>query len=118
MIGQIGFENLKISCIIGMGEEERREEQPIFVDLKVGVDISKSVKTDKLEDTVDYVAMAQVCTELALQKQYQLLETYAAEVLKALFDGFDIQEAWIKVKKPEALPTAAYSVVELSRKRD
>ncbi|MFQ5729724.1 MAG: dihydroneopterin aldolase, partial [Waddliaceae bacterium] len=104
MIGQIGFENLKILCVIGVSVEERREEQYIFVDLKVGVDISKSVKTDKLEDAVDYVAMAQVCTDIAVQRQYQLLEKYASEVLQALFDRFDIQEAWIKVKKPKALP--------------
>jgi dihydroneopterin aldolase len=118
MIGWIGFENHRISCVIGIGAEERREEQLIFVDLKAAVDISESVKTDKLEDTVDYAAMAQVCTDLAAQNQYQLLEKYASDVLQALFKRFDILEARIKVKKPKALPTAACSVVELSKKKD
>lgn len=117
MIGLIGFENHRISCIIGIHDAERVEKQDIFVDLKVAVDISKCVSSDRVEDTVDYVSMALVCSNLAINNSYRLLERYAVDVLKALFDSFDIQEAWIKVKKPNGLPLADHSFVELSRKR-
>lgn len=117
MIGTIGFEQLSIRCIIGCCPEERTQEQVIYVDLKVGFDFTRCSLTDDLKDAVDYVKLAEICTELARNRRYHLQETFAAEVLQKLLNEFDIPWAWIKIKKPKALQSAEYATVELKLDR-
>lgn len=118
MLGIIGFEELKISCIIGVENHERHHEQEIYVDLKIETDFSKCAISDHIHDTIDYVALAQICTEIARKGKYQLLEKYACDVVNALLIQQGINWAWIKVKKPNALPAAACSTVEMKKMRD
>lgn len=113
MIGTLGFDQLAIRCIIGCCPEERQHEQEIFVDLKVGFDFARCASTDHLKDALDYVKLAEICTTLARNKKYHLQETFAAEVLQKLINEFDVPWAWIKIKKPQALPSAQYATVEL-----
>lgn len=117
MMGSIGFENHRISCIIGMLPEEREELQYILVEMRAEVDFSKCAMTDNIDDTVDYVKLAKICTDLAQKNKYKLLETYAAAVLETVFAQHPVHSAWIKVKKPKGLPSADWSVVELARRK-
>jgi len=118
VLGKIGFENYKIVCIIGCLPEERVKEQEIYVDLKVEVDIAPCLQTDNLQDTLDITPLAKLCADMAQTHRYRLIETYAGEVLQALLNRFDlINLAWIKVKKPQGLPSADHSIVELMKKR-
>jgi dihydroneopterin aldolase len=112
MRGTIGFNQHKIQCIIGVLPFERQDKQEILVDLKVVADFSRCAKTDSLDDTINYVAMAELCTRLAQSNHYQLLETFACEVLQKLFDQFPIQWAWIRIQKMAAL-SSGYAYVEL-----
>lgn len=116
MLGIIGIEHHRVQCVIGIYAIERAQSQEIFIDLKVESEFSKCVKTDSVEDTISYVDLAAICTQLAHEKQYQLLETYASDVLKTLLDRFKINWAWIKIKKPAAIPTAMHGYVELYAK--
>ena len=109
MEGIIGFKNHKINCIIGVYPQERTKHQEILVDLSVVAQFGG----DKLGETVDYEKLSQVCTELAQKNQYQLIETFGADVLKEISNNFPIQSATIRVKKPEALASADYTFVEL-----
>jgi FolB domain-containing protein len=117
MIGRLGFENHRIRCIIGIGDLERSREQDILVDLSVLADISRCAETDDLADTIDYMALADLCSNLAKENAYQLLEKFASDVLESIFDLYQVEEAWIRVKKPKAIPTADFSIVELKRTR-
>lgn len=113
MIGIIGFEHHKISCIIGVNADERINEQEIFVDLKLAVDFAKCAASDALNDTLDYTFVAKLCTEMAQSGQYHLLETYAYEVIQKLIKSFGVQGAWIRVKKLHAIESAQLTLVEL-----
>lgn len=113
MIGIVGFENHKIRCIMGCLPEERQNEQDIFIDLKVGVDFLRCAESDDLKDAINYVVLAQICTELAQQKKYRLQEAYAKELLTLLLNESNIYWAWVKIKKPMALASAEYATVEL-----
>lgn len=118
MKGVLGFENHRIRCIIGIGEEERKQEQDLFVDLRVSADMLKCASSDELEDTIDYMALANLCTSLAQKNRYQLLEKFASDSLEEMFEKFPVEEAWIKIKKPKAIETADYSIVELTKTKE
>jgi dihydroneopterin aldolase len=115
MNGLIGLEQHKIYCIIGVYPEERNHEQEIYVDLKVETDFSRCIISDHIEDTINYVLLADICTALAQTKKFQLLETYAFAVLEKLLNDFAINWAWIKVSKPMAIKSVKCTTVELKR---
>ena len=117
MEGIIGIKRLRIHCIIGDLPHERVTTQDLLVDIKVRADFSACVKSDRLENTVDYVRIAEIAATRAFEGKYQLIETFAAAVLQSLFEEFPISWAWIKVDKPEAILAAECSTVELERSR-
>ncbi len=117
MQGTIGFERLRILCVIGDLPQERVKEQMIEVSVKVQYDFSSCSLSDDLSDTVDYVAISNLCRREAIEGKYRMLETYACRTLEKLLKEFPIQSAWILVRKPGAIPEADCSFVELSMEK-
>ena len=113
--GIIGFDQHRIECVIGIYAAEREKPQTIFIDLKVKVDLTACIQSGKIKDTVDYVALAQFCTDLAHTKKYFLLEVFAADILECCKKQFNASWAWVKIQKPAALTHAAYAFVEMER---
>jgi dihydroneopterin aldolase len=111
--GIIGFDHYKISCIIGQNPEERLRAQDIYIDLRIEHDFSLPAKHDDFEKTICYDMLATVCEELAINKKYRLLETYAVDLIEALLNQYKIKWAFVKIKKPNAIKKADYAIVEL-----
>ncbi|MEM1282682.1 MAG: dihydroneopterin aldolase [Chlamydiota bacterium] len=114
LLGTIGFSKLKISCIIGVEEFERCVTQHIYVDLKIVYNISLCV-TDNFKNAIDYIQLANACEQIARQGKYQLIESYAYEVLEHLHNIYPIKSSKIRVEKPSAIPAANCSFVELEK---
>ncbi len=114
-VGTIGFEGCKISCIIGNNEDERINPQDIFIDLKVIYDFSKAAEEDCFEDAICYAALADTVKDLAIKKQYKLLETLACDIIDTLMTNFKLSWVFVKIKKPGAIHFAQCSFVELER---
>ena len=117
MQGIIGVRGLRIRCIVGVLPHERIHTQDLIVDIKVRTDFSACIASDTMENTVDYVRIAELATILAMEGKFQLIERYAAMVLDRLFEEFAISWAWIRIDKPAAIPQAECSTVELERNR-
>lgn len=115
---EIGFKNYCIKCLIGIEPHERANEQDILVDVRVEADCSLAIKTENIQKTIDYRLLARICEEIAHQGCYQLIETYASEVLEEIMNRFNLKRAWIRVKKPSALPEADYAYVEMRREAE
>lgn len=113
MKGIVGFDHLQITCIIGVHPEERVAPQQIFVDFKGEFDFTTCVKSDLIQDTLDYAEVAKLCTEVAMQRAYSLLETCAYDALHLLVQKYDLKWAWIKVKKPTPFANVEWTYVEL-----
>jgi dihydroneopterin aldolase len=118
MKGLIGFDRFEIHCIIGVEPEERNRRQTIYVDMRVEADFANCVTSDHIHDTVNYVDLANICSRLAVTRHYRLLETYVYEVLNTIMNQFNISWAWIRVKKPDALKSAEYTLVEFEKYRE
>ncbi len=111
--GVIGFDHYKIHCIIGLNQEERLNAQDIFLDLRIAQDFSQSAKHDDLEKTFCYEKLGNICKELATQKKYRLLETFAYELIELLMNQYKIKWAFVRIKKPSAISEADCAIVEL-----
>lgn len=113
MLGIIGFKQHRIRCLIGNNEAERQHEQEIFVDLKIKIDFSRCAESDDLRDSVCYLFLSEFCTQLAQQNRYRLLEAFASDAIEQLLALPPIQWVWIRIMKPQALPSAEYALIEL-----
>ena len=119
MKGVIGLSGLRISCIIGIHPHERVEEQPLLVDVEVERDFAAAAATDDFAHTSDYAAMADLLTELAQERQYQLLETFAEDAATLLLGRFtEVERLRLEVRKPQAVPAADASFVRIERARE
>ena len=117
MIGTIYVEGLEIECIIGIHPEERENPQLILVDAELDRDFAPAASSENVDDTVDYVDLAAALTEMAVERQYQLLETYAEEAAGMMLDRFGGQRSAVKVMKPAAVPLASWAAVKVERRR-
>ncbi len=115
--GILGIKQHQIECIVGIFPEERVKKQTLFVDVKIKLDLSACLASGRMEDTVDYVSIAQACTAFAQKNQYLLLETFAFDLLDHCLNHFKAEWAWVCIQKPSALPSAAYAFVEIERSK-
>jgi dihydroneopterin aldolase len=118
MIGSIGLEGLQIHCIVGIHPHERVDEQDLFVDICVETDFAAAAAADHVEHTIDYDRIAKELTRLAVERQFQLIETFAEEGAALLFSLFrSIGSVEMTIRKPAAVPAASCSFVHIQRDR-
>jgi dihydroneopterin aldolase len=117
-LGVIGIYQHQIEAIVGIYPAERVKKQFLFIDGKVNYSFNSCLASNTVQDTLDYTQLAQICTDLAHEKEYFLLETFAADILQRWMECFAISWGWVKIKKPAAIPTADYAFVELEQTRD
>ncbi|MFT7620428.1 MAG: dihydroneopterin aldolase [Planctomycetota bacterium] len=115
MIGTIIVEGLDIECIIGIHPAERVNLQHIFIDCEIDHDFAEAAANDDFQQTIDYVAVADLLTNLAVERQYQLIETLAEDGAKKIIDDFGVKRVAIKIMKPAAIPAAKWSAVKIER---
>jgi len=118
MIGTIGLKNLHIQCIVGIYPHERIDEQPLFVDIEVDHNFDRAASAEHVDETVDYDHLAKFLTELATEKRYQLIETFAKDAVDGILAKWsDVLGVRIEIRKPNAVPAAAASFVRVAAHR-
>lgn len=113
--GILGIHQHQVSCIIGVYPKERQHEQILLFDVKIKIDLSRCLISDQMQDSVDYVLIAQICTDLAKQKKYFLLEKLASDILDECLFRLRAIWAWVCIRKPAAISSASDAFVELDR---
>lgn len=115
----IHVKGLELRCIVGIRSYERRREQPLVVDISLGMDLSTAGRSGRISDSVDYATVADQVTALLRFREYRLLEVAAEEATALLFAAHpSIRQVQMRLDKPEALAGRARSAaVEMTRSR-
>lgn len=110
---------LKIGTVVGIYDWERRIRQNVVLDLDMGTDIGRAAQSDKIEDTLDYKAVAKRLIQFVSGSEFQLVETLAEKVAELVMREFAVR--WVKVTlhKPGAVSGSKSVGVIIERgKRD
>ena len=107
--------DLVIPCIIGTFAAEREEKQPVMVTIALSVDTAKAAQTDNLKDAVDYYKIYQKVVSFVSSSQYQLLEALANAVAQLCLEDAKVKQVKVHIEKPQALPLAKSSAIEIIR---
>jgi 2-amino-4-hydroxy-6-hydroxymethyldihydropteridine diphosphokinase len=94
---------LKISCIIGIFEWERKQKQNVLIDLKIPCDVHKASERDNIIDAVDYKKIAKTTISFVEKSDFQLVETMAEKLSDLLLKTFNLSEIELSVSKPAAI---------------
>ena len=114
----ISIVDLEITCIIGILPDERVKEQILLLDIYLDVDFGDSNITDDINETIDYTKIAELATQLAISKKYNLIESFCYDLNNLFLDTFKIiQQSKITVKKPNAIPKAKYAAFSMKKSR-
>ena len=114
----ISIIDLEITCIIGILPNERVKEQTLLLNINLDVDIGDSTFADDINETIDYTIIAEMATQLAITKKYNLIESFCKDLNNLFIETFQvIQQTRITVKKPNALPKAKYAAYSMKKSR-
>ena len=111
----IYLHDLKIECIIGVWEWERRIKQTITLDLDMASDNRHAAITDRIEDTLNYKAVAKRLIEFVGNSQFQLVETLAEKIAEILLAEFKLEWVRVRVNKKGAIHGASDVGVVIER---
>ncbi len=95
--------DLKVDTVVGIYDWERRIRQNVVLDIDMGGDVARGAKTDRIEDTLDYKAVAKRVAQFVNEAEFQLVETLAEKVAELVMTEFKVP--WIKItlNKPGAV---------------
>jgi len=116
---RIFIEGIKFHGYHGLTRMEREVGVRLSVDVSLKLDLSRSGRSDRVRDTLDYRKVHKRVIEIGRGSSHRLLESYATELLDALFKEFAMDEITVCVRKETpVLDGIVDSVgVELSRRR-
>ena len=92
----IYLHGIRIETIIGIYEWERRARQTVLVDVDMGMDLRTAAATDRIEDTLNYKAVAQRIVDYGNSCDFQLLETLAEKIAEILLREF--KTPWCRLR--------------------
>ncbi len=100
---KIIFKKISLHPIIGTYDWERKVRQEVLINLEIELHNESAVKTDDLEDTLDYEFLLKTLRERIENKKFYLIERLAGEIWDILTTDSRISGAVIEVIKPYAL---------------
>jgi 7,8-dihydroneopterin aldolase/epimerase/oxygenase len=105
----VHIDDLRVFGRHGVHGAERERGQDFLFDVEL--EVGERGTSDRLEDAVDYVEVAQVVQEVSDARQFALLEALAAAVADELERRFSPERLRVHVRKPEVRPAGLEGTV-------
>jgi len=115
-VDRIHIRDLRLRCILGIDDRERREKQDVTIQISMHADLRLAGRTDRFADTVDYRAIKKRVVQLVEGSQFFLVEALAEAVAQACLADPRVRRVDVTVEKPGALRFARTVGVELTRR--
>ena len=114
----IFLRDLRVKTIVGIWDWERKIQQTVSIDLKMGADIRQAASTDNIDDTLNYKLVAKRVQQFVGESEYQLVETLAEKVAGVILSEFELPWVEVSVSKPGAIRGARDVGVIIYRSND
>ncbi len=99
----IYLRKLKVDTIIGVFDWERQTKQTIIIDLEMATDIRTAAQNDRLEDTLNYKAVAKRLIDFISHSEFQLVETLSERIAEIVLNEFSVPWLRLQLHKPGAV---------------
>jgi dihydroneopterin aldolase len=114
---EVELRGLSIYTHHGVSDAEQEIGQRLEIDVSFDVPDCDAVLTDRIEDTIDYGAVADIVALAATERSYRTLERLAHVIGERLMERYGSETVRVRAAKPEPpLPLAIEEVaVEVVR---
>jgi dihydroneopterin aldolase len=112
----ISIVDLEVHYHVGVPDEERAQAQRLLVSVDMESDFSAAARTDSIDDTINYYAVAQMLLRLGEGRSWRLLETLVSEIADRILAEYRPESVRVEVKK-FIIPQARHVSVSLVRRR-
>ncbi|MFC2083261.1 dihydroneopterin aldolase [Candidatus Bipolaricaulota bacterium] len=87
---RVFINDLRVSGLHGVYEEERIAGNEFSIDVELEGDLTKAIETDQVEDTVDIDHVVALVQDINRQNQFHLIESLADAIARATLQRFPI----------------------------
>ena len=113
---EVELRGLSIYTHHGVSDAEQEVGQRLEIDVSFDVPDCDAVLTDRVEDTIDYDAVADIVALAATERSYRTLERLAHVIGERLMERYGCDTVRVRAAKPEpplplAIEEAAVEVV-------
>jgi FolB domain-containing protein len=115
-MSKITIADLEIFLRVGVPDEERARPQRVLLTVEMDFDFTSAARTDRINETIDYFAVAQRLLKVGEGRSWKLIEKLAADVADLVLSEFKPQRVTVEVKK-FPIPQARHVSVRVSRER-
>ena len=99
----IFLHDLRIETTIGIYDWERRIRQTVTLDLEMATDAARAAASDRIEDALDYKAIAKRVIEFVSGSEFRLVETLADRVAALVREEFPVPWVRLRLNKKYAI---------------
>lgn len=93
------IENLRLDCLIGVDDDERRRPQTVVLDVSLFLDLVRPASSGKIGDTVDYREARRLISDFVSSGRFTLLEGLAEGIASLALDELDAERVVVRVRK-------------------
>lgn len=95
--------DLRIETVVGIYDWERKVRQTVSIDLDMAADVGKAAASDKIDDALDYKAVAKRIIAYVEEQSFELVETLAERVAELVLAEFPVPWLRLTLSKPGAV---------------
>lgn len=111
----IKIRSLRLRCVIGIEEWERKTLQDVRIHLTLWLDLATAGLSDTIHDTVNYKQLTKQIIALTENSSFFLIEALAENIAQLVLQENKIKHVKVSVHKPGALRFARSVAVVIHR---
>ncbi len=112
-MGILRIKNLRLPAKHGVYDFEKNEIGIFGIDIHMHLDLNNAMKSDNLDETVDYFEVVELVKRIFSEKDYNLIECVAGRIGNEIIKKFYIEKVVVKIRKPHAPINANLDTVEV-----
>lgn len=114
---RVFIEDLRIETVIGIYDWEREIRQTVSLDLEMVFDIRQAAASDRIDDALNYKAVAKRLIQFVEASRFQLVESLAEQCAAIVLNEFPVTSLRLKLRKPGAVRGSSAVGVIIDRGR-
>ena len=117
-VNKIHIQDLRLSVRIGIYDHEKKDSQDVSIDLEIALPGAMALRSDNINDTIDYAEVVKAISELAGSRHFNLVEFLADRIATLLVEQF--RASWVKVavSKIGVIPGVSFVGVSIEREAE
>jgi dihydroneopterin aldolase len=113
-MAKISIVDLEVHYCIGVSDEERSRPQRLLLTVEMSVDFFAAALSDRVEQTINYQAVADELLQFGNGRSWRLLEKLVSNIADRIMAEYKPDSVFVEAKK-FVIPQARYVVVSATR---